>query len=164
MSFHYEIPCPGGGTTWIRPLPLDIQRRTRLFHRATTFKKITTITSMGLQPPGVRLYLDFVDLSQCFCTNAFFVIFLLNCKSDLKSLTKYLREVNSSRWFTFKAAQHRNSQYGLQLPKYKRRLYQYIYLLSGRRQKLNLPGFPPLHSSLEKRKDNIFWHDIFHYI
>lgn len=111
---------------------------------------------MGLQPPGVRLYLDFANLSQCFCTIAVFVIFLLNCNSDLKSLTKYLHGVNSSCWFTFKVAQLCNLQYGSQLPKSKRRLYQYIYLLSGKRQKLNLVSH---HFTVPLRKEKTTFFD-----
>lgn len=82
--FHCETPYPEGRTehscldlegiesgsleTWTQPPPLDIQRRTRPFHRTTAFDKTTSITPMGLQPPfnwdcychsdqqGVRLY------------------------------------------------------------------------------------------------------------
>lgn len=92
------------------------------------------------------VYLDSFSLRQCCSTIAVIVIFLLNCNSDLKSLTN------------FKPAQLCNLQYESQLPKSKRRFYQWIYL-SGWKQKLNLCSFPPQFPLAEKKQ--IFFDIIF---
>lgn len=97
-SLHCETPCPGGGTPWTGPYITSIwglgtpapQRRTS----PSTGPQLSTLqpslhqTVTTILTNWDRLYS--VTLSQHFCINAFIVIFLLSCTSNLKSFSRWL--------------------------------------------------------------------------
>lgn len=114
ITFQYGIPCPGEGTEhsclnltiyniwdWKNNHHQWASRGRAQISAGTqpSFQQLCNYCLIGLQPPPLT------SLSQYFSTFCLYCNFLLNCNSNLKSLTSYLHGVNFSCYFTFKQAQ-----------------------------------------------------------